>query len=80
MASYQAFDADTVNDCLQVAAQLIDWNALDTFSQIILISQQLLASLASDPSLLQFRKRAFQVLHAVVDKGMDYPLKVDVIV
>jgi hypothetical protein len=77
--SFHALEADTVNDYLRVTAQLIDWNALEHFEQLILQSKQILIDSGTDKRLMPFRKNAFKVIHAVVAKGMDYPLKVQVI-
>ena len=33
-----------------------------------------------DPSLKYYRRNAFKVISAVVEKGMDYPLKIEVLV
>lgn len=58
---------------------MIDWNALDHFNQIVLIAKQMLASQADEQFKL-FRTNAFKVIHAVVDKGMDYPMKIEILV
>lgn len=70
------FDKETVNDCLSVAGQLIDWNALDHFERIILMARQFLDASVSDPKFKVYRKSALRVVHSAVDKGMDHPNKI----
>lgn len=55
-------------------SQLIDWNALELFSQLIPVFKEFLK-----PNFKQFRVNAMQCLHAFVHKGMDYPLKIQMI-
>jgi len=76
LSSFEIFDEDTVNECLRVTAQLIDWNTLDYFEQIIFIAKNMLAASSQDKKFMPFRKNALKVIHAVVDKGMDYPNKI----
>lgn len=40
--SFEQFDTDTINECLRVSAQLIDWNSLEHFTQIVLIAKSML--------------------------------------
>ena len=62
-----------VNDSLEVMGQLIDWNALELFGDYIEIFKSFLGN-------VKFRTGALSCFHAIVYKGMDYPLKVELIV
>lgn len=49
LTNFQVFDADTVNEALEVAAQLIDWNNLEAFEQIILTARGFLVGSIQEP-------------------------------
>jgi len=62
-----------------VIAQLIDWNALEHFGGLILLVNKFLEESESQAEFKRHRKQCIRVIHAVADKGMDYPLKVDIL-
>ena len=67
------FDEETVNETLEVMSQLIDWNALELFGGQIDVFKNFLGN-------VKFRNNAMMCIHSIVYKGMDYPLKVELIV
>lgn len=69
--NYSQVSEELVNDALFATSQLIDWNALELFSQLVPLFKEFLK-----PNFKQFRVNAMQCLHAFVHKGMDYPLKI----
>ena len=73
LANYSFFEEDTVNELFQVLAQLIDWNALELFGASIELIRSFL-------EMQSFRKNALRCLSAIVQKGMEYPVKVELIV
>lgn len=42
--------------------------------------KQYLVNAESKPVLKKYRKNCIRVIHAVADKGMDYPLKIEVLI
>ena len=70
--NFQLFDEETVNEILEVLAQLIDWNSLDIFSSCIDIFKDFL-------NVNLYKVNPMKCLHAVVHKGMDYYLKVELL-
>jgi len=66
LQNYQVFEEETVDDALEVMAQLIDWNALEVFGSSVDIFKEFLKS-------TKFRTNALSCIHAFVHKGMDYP-------
>lgn len=60
-----------MNDSLFCISQLIDWNALELFSQLVPAFKEFL-----QPNYKQFRVNAMLCLHSFVHKGMDYPTKI----
>lgn len=80
LRNYEVFDLDTVNDSLQVISQLIAWNALELFSNLVTICKQMLSVANKDPKIKQMRRNLVRVVHSVADKGMDYSLKIDVLI
>jgi hypothetical protein len=59
------FDQETINESLRVAAQLIDWNALETFEEIVLLSKKMLIegnTQQGPSSAFAFRKNCMRVL------------------
>lgn len=68
-----------MNNILQVIGHLIDWNALENFGEIIQVVKQYLMNAEAQPVLKKYRKNCIRVIHAVADKGMDYPLKIEVL-
>lgn len=73
LLNFEQFDEEQIEDILEVFAQLIDWNAIEIFNQSILIFKEMLIN-------GKFKVGAIKCLQAVVTKGMDYHLKVELIV
>eukprot|EP00347_Sterkiella_histriomuscorum_P020494 403337586 len=73
LQNYTIFDEELVNNTLEVMAQLIDWNALELFGEQINIFKAFL-------QMKKFRNNALSCIHAIAYKGMDYPLKVELLV
>ncbi len=63
LQQYQALEPKTVKNTLKVCAQLIDWNSLQLFSNLVSYFKGFL-------QLLNYRASAFECLGAIVGKGM----------
>ena len=69
----QYVDASVVIKSIKVIAQLIDWNSLEIFNELL---ATMLTKLISNGSYLS---AILEVLNAVVKKGMEPAMKIDVI-
>ena len=73
ISNEQYVDFNIVVKSIKVIAQLIDWNSLEIFNELIAV---MLSSLISKPVYLSV---ILEVLNSVVKKGMEPSMKIDVI-
>ena len=45
----------------------------------MIIAKEFLALSLSQPNMIPYRRDSLKVINAVVDKGMDYPLKIEIL-
>jgi len=72
LPQYQQLEAKTIRQTLQVCAQLIDWNSLTLFGNLVQFFKGFL-------QYKEYRAAAFDCLNAIVDKGMSEVEKITVI-
>ena len=72
LVNYAVFDEETVNESLEVLADLVDWNSLELFGPTVPTFTAFLANNS-------YRTSAFVCVHSMIHKGMDYPQKVELI-
>jgi hypothetical protein len=58
-----------INKALEVTSQILDWNKIEIFANLIMLVQNMLGK-------YEFRGPALEVLHALIDKGMDIQNKI----
>ena len=72
LQQYQHLEAKTIRQTLRVCSQLIDWNSLTLFGNLVPFFKGFL-------QYKEYRAAAMECLNAIVDKGMSEVEKITVI-